>query len=81
MLTWQVVDGPPGAAPALVVRLDGPGATDDELVAVAIAYVQDRTGVAGVERDARAGARARAGAAGGLRARTRPQPSERMPEA
>jgi isocitrate lyase len=54
VLTWQVVDGSPGEAPGLVVRVDGPGATDDELVAAAVAYVEDRTGVTCAERRASA---------------------------
>ena len=73
-LTWQVVDGLDGDDPTLVIALDGPAASDGELVAVAVRYVQDRTGVERVHDDSwpeRPSGRA-------LRS---PQPSERMPVA
>jgi isocitrate lyase len=54
VVTWQVVDGlAPDGGPALVVAADGPDASDEELVAVAVRYLQDRTGVAIVAADRR----------------------------
>jgi isocitrate lyase len=45
VVTWQVVEGLADGGPTLVVQVDGPDAQDEELVAVVVGYVRDRTGV------------------------------------
>jgi hypothetical protein len=53
VVTWQVVTGAAGEAPALAIAVDGPDAGDDELVAVAVGYIRDRTGLQTVDEPGR----------------------------